>query len=139
LAALTAVFQVVLPHGYPGVVGIEEPEAALHPAAMRALVDALDDATQRTQVLLTTHSGDLLAGRDVSPGRGLVVRNRGGQTSLPPVDAASREIIRKELYSLADLQCMDKPDLDEADLERQSQLSHQRSGQVKPQLTLGSP
>jgi predicted ATPase len=128
LAALVAAFQIVLPHGYPGVVGIEEPETALHPAAMQALVDALDDATQRTQILLTSHSGDLLTGRDITPGQVLVVRNRAGQTHLTPVDPASREIIQKELYSLADLQRMDKLDLDEADLKRQEQLSLQGEG-----------
>jgi predicted ATPase len=125
LASLMAAFQVALPHGYPSVVGIEEPEAALHPAAMQALVDALDDATQRTQILLTTHSADLLSGRDVTPGQVLVVRNRGGKTYITPVDPASREIIQKELYTLAELQRMDKLDVDEADLRRQDQLSRQ--------------
>jgi predicted ATPase len=86
------------------------------------LVDALDDATQRTQVLLTTHSADLLSGREVSPGQVLVVRNEGRQTHITPVDPASREIVAKELYSLADLQRMDQLDLDEADLKRQAQL-----------------
>ena len=54
LATLVAAFQS---DGLtsPSVVGIEEPETALHPAAMRALVDALDEATERTQILLTTH------------------------------------------------------------------------------------
>ncbi len=124
LAALMAAFQVHLPFG-PSVVGIEEPEAALHPAALRALVDALDDATQRTQIVLTTHSADLLSGRDVNPGQVLVVRNRGGKTQMTPLDPASREIIEKELYSLADLQRMDKLDLDEADLRRQADLSRE--------------
>jgi predicted ATPase len=125
LAALTAVFQNVSVWGCPSVVGIEEPETALHPAAMQALVDALDDATQRTQILLTTHSADLLSGRDVNPGQVLVVRNRGGNTQITPLDPASREIVEKELYSLADLQRMDKLDLDEADLRRQTQLSQE--------------
>jgi predicted ATPase len=128
LAALVAAFQMVLPHGHPSVIGIEEPETALHPAALRALVDALDEATQHTQVLLTTHSADLLAGRDVSPGQVLVVRNRGGQTQITPVDPASREIIAKELYSLADLQRMDRLDLDEADLKRQIRLGNGAGG-----------
>jgi predicted ATPase len=119
-----AAFQIHLPFG-PSVIGVEEPEAALHPAAMRALVDALDDATQRTQILLTTHSADLLSGRDISPGQVLIVRNRAGKTHITPVDKASQEIIRKELYTLADLQRMDKLDLDEADLKRQAQLSQQ--------------
>jgi predicted ATPase len=122
LAALVAAFQVVLPRGYPSVVGIEEPEVALHPAAMRALVDGLDDATQRTQVILTTHSADLLSGRDITPGQVLVVRSRRRQTHITPVGPAGREIIEKELYSLAELQRMDKLDLDEADLKRQDRL-----------------
>lgn len=128
LAALLAAFQIVLPYGHPSVIGIEEPETALHPAAMRALVDALDEATQHTQVLLTTHSADLLSGRDVKPGQVLVVRNRGGQTQITPVDPASREIIDKELYSLADLQRMDRLDLDEADLNRQARLGNGAEG-----------
>jgi predicted ATPase len=123
LAALVAAFQIHLPTG-PTVVGIEEPETALHPAAMRALVDAMDEATARTQVLLTTHSADLLSGRDITPGQVLVVRSWGGQTQITPVDPASREIIEKELYSLADLQRLDRLDLDEADVKRQAQMSN---------------
>jgi predicted ATPase len=110
------------------VVGIEEPESTLHPAAMQALLDALDDATQRTQVLLTTHSADLLSGRDVTPGQLLVVRNRGGQTHITPVDPASREIVEKELYSLADLHRMDQLDLDEVDVKRQARMSNGADG-----------
>ncbi|HYT95515.1 MAG TPA: hypothetical protein VEL76_42745, partial [Gemmataceae bacterium] len=74
------------------------------------------------QVLLTTHSGDLLAERAIQPSQVLVVRNKDGQTQIAPVDAASREIIRKELYSLADLQRMDQLDLDEAELAKQAQV-----------------
>jgi predicted ATPase len=120
LAALMAAFQIHLPTG-PSVVGIEEPESALHPAATHTLVRALQEATQQTQVLLTTHSADLLAERDLDPAQVLVVRNRHGRTHITPVDPGSREIIRKELYSLADLQRMGQLDSDEADLQRQAQ------------------
>jgi hypothetical protein len=41
------------------------------------------------------------------------------------LDPASREIVAKELYSLADLQRMDRLDLDEADLRRQTQLGQE--------------
>jgi predicted ATPase len=120
LAALIAAFQIHLPTG-PSVIGIEEPETSLHPAATRALVDALQEATGRTQVLLTTHSGDLLADRDLDPFHLLVVRMRNGETQIARVDAGSREIIRKELYTLADLQRMDQLELDEEDLKRQAE------------------
>jgi predicted ATPase len=120
LAALVAAFQVYEPTGHPSVVGIEEPETSLHPGASGALVDAVQEATGRTQILLTTHSADLLGDRDVKPFHVLVVRMRDGQTQIAPVDAASREIIRKELYTLADLQRMNQLEPDEADLERQA-------------------
>jgi predicted ATPase len=118
LASLAAVFQVRIPPG-PSIVGIEEPETALHPAALKSLVDALNEATEKTQVILTTHSADLLADRSLDASQVLVVRNREGQTRITPVDEASREIIERELYSLADLQRQDLLDVDEADLRRQ--------------------
>jgi predicted ATPase len=119
LATLAAVFQSN-GLGIPSVVGIEEPETALHPAAMRALVDALDEATERTQILLTTHSADLLDDRSLDASQVLIVRYRDGQTQITPVDAASREILRKELYSLAELQRQDLLNVDQADLRRQA-------------------
>jgi predicted ATPase len=127
LAALVAAFQIHLPTG-PSVVGIEEPETALHPAAMGALIDALAEATERTQVILTTHSADLLVDPDLDLSQVLVVRSLGGQTYITPVDAASREIVRKELSTLADLQRMDQLDLDQDDLERQNELQNGHQG-----------
>jgi predicted ATPase len=127
LAALVAAFQIRIPME-PGIVAIEEPETALHPAAMRALVDALDEATSRNQILLTTHSAELLDGRDISADQVLVVRYRNGQTQITPVDRASSDIVQKELYTLGDLQRMDRLDLDEADLKRQAHLNNGSSG-----------
>jgi predicted ATPase len=128
LACLTAAFQYVLPYGHPSLVAIEEPETALHPAAMQVLVDALDESTQHTQVLLTTHSADLLDGRDLTPCQVLVVRNRDGKTLITPMNSASREIIEDELYSLADLHRLDQLDLNEADLSRQTRLNEKAKG-----------
>jgi hypothetical protein len=47
-AALVAIFQTLPPFGSPSLIGIEEPETALHPAALRALLDAFDEATLHT-------------------------------------------------------------------------------------------
>ncbi len=122
LCNIMAAFQYVPPHGHPSLVAIEEPESALHPAALRAMVDALREATQHTQILLTTHSPDLLGDRYLDAAGVLVARNHDGVTQIPPVDPASREIVRQELYSLADLQRMDHLKPDPADLARQAQL-----------------
>ncbi len=120
LAALTAAFQSLLPWGCPTVVGIEEPETALHPAAMRALVAALDEATLRTQILLTTHSPDLLDAAEIKPANVRVVQMIDGQTVIGKVDEASVEIVQRELNSLGGLERENQlePDLDDQDRQK---------------------
>ena len=127
LAILVAAFDPPS-DSYLKVVGIEEPEVALHPAALRALANALDEASGQTQIILTTHSAEILSDRDIHPSQILIVRNRDGQTQITPVDSASKEIIAKELYSLAELQRQDLLDLDEADLRRQEALRSGNAG-----------
>ncbi len=126
LAALMAVFQVVLPRGYPSVVGIEEPETALHPGAMRALVDALDEATGRTQVLLTTHSAEMLDNPTIRPENIRVVQMVDGRTVIGPVDEASVEIVRRKLNTLGGLERDNQLEPDLVDRDRQQRLAQAR-------------
>jgi predicted ATPase len=122
LATLIAAFQIHLPIG-PAVIAIEEPETALHPAAMRALVAALDEATLRTQILITTHSPDLLDAEAVKPENVRVVEWRDGSTVITPLDKASVSIVRDDLNTLGGLE-RDRqlgPNLD--DLDRQADLA----------------
>ena len=127
-AALVAAFQMALPHGYPSLVAIEEPETALHPAAMRALVAAMDEATLRTQILLTTHSPDLLDAAEVKPANVRVVQMIDGQTVIGPVDEAGVEIVTRNLSTLGGLERENQlePDLDDQD--RQRELAGARQG-----------
>jgi predicted ATPase len=122
LACLVAAFQTQFPIG-PSVVAIEEPETSLHPAAMRALVDALDEATGHTQILLTTHSADMLDNPTIRPENVRVVQMIDGRTVIGPVDAASVEIVKRQLNTLGGLERENRlePDLD--DLDRQKQLA----------------
>jgi predicted ATPase len=128
LAALTAVYQRVGSYGSPSLVAIEEPEAGLHPAAMRALVAAMDEATLRTQVLLTTHSPDLLDAEEVKPENVRVVQMIDGQTIIGPVDEANVEVVGRKLNTLGGLERDDRlePDLDDRD--RQQLLQQAREG-----------
>jgi predicted ATPase len=122
LAALVATFQIVLPHGYPSVVGIEEPEASLHPGAIRAMVDALDEAAARTQVLLTTHSAEMLDNPTIRPENVRVVQMVDRETRIGSVDAASIEIIRRKLNTLGGLERENQLEPNFDDLQRQQQL-----------------
>lgn len=123
LAALVAAHQIYLPTNASGFVGIEEPETSLHPAAMRALVDALDEATLRTQILLTTHSAEMLDNPTIKPENVRVVEMIDGQTVIAPVDEASVEIVRRKLDTLGGLERQNQLQPDPDDVERQKHLS----------------
>jgi predicted ATPase len=122
LGTLVAVMQFVERKEPVRLVGIEEPETALHPAASRVLMDALREASVRTQILITTHSPDLVDQVDSEKDRLLAVQVTQGTTYIGPVDAASREAIKKHLYSPGELLRMDQLQIDPADLERQRQM-----------------
>lgn len=102
LGILTALFQRNNDYS-PTLVAIEEPETALHPAASTALREALFAAAKETQIIVTSHSPDLLDDTDISPNQILTVTSKGGETYIAPLDQASREMIRKHLFSAGEL------------------------------------
>jgi predicted ATPase len=103
------------------LIGIEEPETALHPAAARALMDALREASVQTQVLVTTHSPDLLDQVEMDHESVLAVTLQEGVTRIAPLGKASREAIRDSLYTPGELLRLDQLDPDLKDLARQEQ------------------
>jgi predicted ATPase len=121
LRALGTLIAAVQPTGHERVrlVGIEEPETALHPAATSALLDALREATAHTQVLVTTHSPELLEGLNLDQDKLLVVVARGGTTEIAEPDQASLDTIRDHLISAGELLRMDQLEPDREDLEQQ--------------------
>ena len=85
------------------LIGIEEPELAIHPAATNALADAILEATRFTQVILTSHSPDLLDNEDISSDSIIAVVAEGGKTTAGPVDDALRRAVRERLYTPGEL------------------------------------
>jgi predicted ATP-dependent endonuclease of OLD family len=85
-------------------------------------MDALREAAIHTQVLVTTHSPDLLEQIDSSRERVLVVQARKGTTEIAPLDKASREAIERHLYSAGEMLRMDQLEPDRQDLDRQLKL-----------------
>jgi predicted ATPase len=103
VAMLAALFQPEALDGRLPLVGIEEPETALHPAAAGALFDALTEASRHVQVIATSQSADLLDREDIDPKAIRPVAMRNGSTIIGDVDEASREIARQKLYTLGEL------------------------------------
>lgn len=106
------------------LVGIEEPEVALHPGAAGVLRDGLRTASRHTQVLVTSHSPDLLDDKSISDQNILAVKNRNGDTIIGPVDAAGRSAIRDNLFTAGELLRLNQltPDLEEVEKTPERQL-----------------
>jgi predicted ATPase len=83
------------------LVGIEEPEMAVHPGAAGVLRDALISASATTQVIVTSHSPDLLDGKSVSDDWIISVVNLNGETMIAPIEQADRNAIRDRLYTVS--------------------------------------
>jgi predicted ATPase len=90
------------------LIGIEEPEAALHPAAAGVLFDSLQDASDQAQILVTSHSADLLDVQTLPDESILAVTAEHGETRIGPLDEAGRSALRDHLYTAGELLRMDQ-------------------------------
>ena len=96
---LTALLQT--PH-LP-VVGIEEPELTVHPAALPMLYDYLRQVSEVSQVFVTTHSPIMLDVVNPIHDTILVVNRVDGKTDVKKVGEWQLEPVRKNLLRLGDL------------------------------------
>lgn len=83
------------------VIGIEEPELTVHPGAIPLLYDFLKQASKRSQVLVTTHSPELLDLMDADDVR--VVRRGHEGTSVAQMSSAQRQLVRDGLLTLGEV------------------------------------
>ncbi len=109
LGVLVALYQGSgMESGNAMLVGIEEPEGALHPAAAGVLTDVLLEASGRVQVVVTSHSADLLD-RDTIPLESIVaVVSKDGETRLAPLDDTGRAMLRDHLFTAGELLRIDQ-------------------------------
>lgn len=84
------------------LVGIEEPEIALHPAAFGVLRDCLREGAEHTQILVTSQSPDLLDDH-FDPGQFLAVNVHNGLTRIGPLNEVGAEMMRDQLCTAGDL------------------------------------
>lgn len=85
------------------LIGIEEPESAVHPGSAVKLMDALLEAQKHTQILITTHSPDLLSHTALSYENILAVDSQAGETKIASMDGASAKMIKEKLYTVGEL------------------------------------
>lgn len=101
LGILTALYQV--PHR--SLIGIEEPELTIHPGALSVLCDILQEAKLRSQILITTHSSELISHFPAEVLR--VVEKIDGITKVGPIKESQRSAIQEKLFLPGELMVME--------------------------------
>jgi predicted ATPase len=87
----------------PLLIGLEEPEMALHPAAAAVLLSALREGARYCQILVTSHSSDLLDSQDIPTDSLLAVDALDGVTRIGPIDKAGRKVLHDCLFTPGEL------------------------------------
>lgn len=98
---LLGLYQVPRPEFF----AIEEPELTVNPGVLAVLADAFREVESSTQLIITTHSPNLV---DLfSPEQVRVVTMEGGDTQVAPIKPTQVEAVKEKLVSLADLVAQD--------------------------------
>ncbi len=88
----------------PPLIAIEEIEAGLHPGAVGILWDAMREASLKSQVIVSTHSPDLLDRDDLHDDATLLgVSFQAGRTVVGPPSEADLRILKKKLCTAGEL------------------------------------
>lgn len=92
-----SILLAMLQPSHPQLLVIEEPEIAIHLGALRTLVDVLRQQSQTTQILITTHSADIIDALPVEALR--VVWNDSGSSYVAEVADHTIEAVRSGLIT----------------------------------------
>lgn len=99
LGLIMAVFQ----KPSPSLLVIEEPEATIHPGALGAVLDLIHKASKTMQVIVTTHSPDLLDAEWMTEDNLRIVSWYEGASHLLVPSEATRQAIRSHLMGVGEL------------------------------------
>jgi predicted ATPase len=122
LGVIVALFQRPSAAAATPLVGIEEPEMALHPAAAGVLLDCLREAAQSRQVVVTSHSPDLLDRPDIPVDSILSVSAADGRTFIGPINEAGRKILQQRLRTAGELMRINQAEPDWSRIPAASEL-----------------
>lgn len=116
LGILLAIYQ-------PGpllAVGIEEPELTVHPAALAVLLEALMDASRKKQIMITTHSPELIDQKEIDTSALRLVEWHEGRTYIGPLSERDRSTIKDRLSTPGELLTAGELELDPESLRAET-------------------
>ncbi len=91
------ILAAVLQKPVPTLIAIEEPESTIHPEALGAVLDVIQMASSFSQIIVTTHSPELLDAEWIAPENLRIVTWAGGVTRVRPLGAASIKALKGHL------------------------------------------
>ena len=97
----------------PLLIGIEDPDLAIHPGLLGVLADVLREGALNFQLLVTTHCPDLIDQLSTEDLR--VVELVGGNTAVGPVTRSQEQAVKEHLFSPGELHRMEGLRLDGQD------------------------
>jgi len=99
LGILLAIYQF----GMSRVIGIEEPEATIHPTMIQMIMEVLLGAANEKQIMITTHSPEVLDQKELKDEQIRMVALRNGQSVIAPLSDTTRDAIRERLATPGEL------------------------------------
>jgi predicted ATPase len=83
------------------LLALEEPELTIHPGALRLLWEEMEEAANTSQIIITTHSPDLL---DMCYAEQLrIIEKIDGVTYINPIDEIQKQAIQERLFAPGEL------------------------------------
>ena len=82
---------------------VEEPEATIHPAPLGSVLDLLRHASRQSQVVVTTHSPELLDAEWIGDANLRIVSWLDGATRITDVSESNRTALRQHLMGAGEL------------------------------------
>lgn len=99
VGVLAAAFQLA----EPTLIAMEDPDAGIHPGALGTVLETLEAASQRTQVVITTHNPELLDSKRIRDRYLRMVEWYEGATRVADVSDANRGVLRERLAGAGEL------------------------------------
>ena len=87
----------------PTLLAIEEPEATIHVGALGALLDLLRHAARQMQLVVTTHSPEILDASWIEDKHLRIVEWSEGTTRIAPLSEATRQALSEHLMGAGEL------------------------------------
>lgn len=100
---LVGILGAFLQSARPSVIALEEPESTIHPEALSALLDLIRGFSRDSQVIVTTHSPDLLDCKWIGPENIRVVLWSEGVTHIKELGKAGADTLRQHLMGAGEL------------------------------------